>query len=296
LSSPEKPRIGFIGLGVMGSRIAARLLAAGYAVTGFNRTVEKAADLVDRGMQLAPAPRQSAEGADVVFTMVSDADALFAVTTGPDGVLQGLRPGADFVDLSTVGPGASEELCALVGSQGGHFLAAPVSGSVSTIEAGQLSFMVGGDGHALETVRGVLEDIGSGGITYIGTPPQASAMKLALNLSVSVQVTAFCEGILLAERFGISREDAVNTFLKSVVASPMLAYRGRFLLDPPEEAWFTIALARKDLRLTLQMADSVRLPLFSAANVSQLLAAGEGMGFGGAELAAVADVLQAMSS
>jgi 3-hydroxyisobutyrate dehydrogenase-like beta-hydroxyacid dehydrogenase len=286
--------IGFVGLGVMGGTIARRLLRAGYAVQGYNRTLSKATALQGSGLTPQPTPRDAAHGAAVVFSMVSDGDALAQVCQGEDGILAGLGPEAIYVDLSTVGPVASESARAATRDHGARFLAAPVSGSVSTIEEGRLSFMVGGDEQTLDEVRPVLLDIGPV-ITYVGTVEQAAAMKMAVNLSVAIQMIAFSEGVLLAERYGIEPDQSVDVLLHSVVASPMLAYRGQFLLDPPKDPWFTVALGRKDLRIMLDMAERAKLPLWSAAAAVPILAAAEALGYGQAELASVADALRTMS-
>ena len=287
--------VGFVGLGVMGGNIALRLLSAGHVVQGYNRTPAKAASLADLGMTVAATPCAAAQDASVVFSMVSDGEALTQVYAGDNGILAGLSTGAIFVDLSTVGPVASEAARIATEERGCRFLAAPVSGSVSTIRAGNLLFMVGGSAEALDEVRPVLLDIGSG-IMHVGSVRQAAAMKLAVNLSVAMQVIAFSEGVLLAERYGVEPEQAVDVLLGSVVASPMLAYRGRFLLDPPEVAWFTVALARKDLRITQDMAERVNLPLWTAAAAAPVLAAAEALGFGDEELASVGRALRTISA
>lgn len=287
--------VGFIGLGVMGGHIAVRLLEAGHVVQGYNRTTAKAESLAGQGLVVAPTPRLAAQGASVAFTMVSDGAALAQVCSGEDGILAGLGPGAVLVDLSTVGPMASEETRRATEDQGGRFLAAPVSGSVETIRQGKLRFMVGGQAEVLADIRPLLLDIGSG-ITHVGTVRQAAAVKLAVNLSIAIQVIAFSEGVLLAERYGVETARAVDILLGSVVASPMLAYRGPFLLHPPEAPWFTVALARKDLRITQQMADDVGLPLWTAAAAAPVLAAAGALGFGDEELASVGWALRRMSA
>ena len=287
--------VGFVGLGVMGGNIASRLVRAGHAVQGYNRTASKAASLVELGMTLAPTPRAAAVGARVVFTMVSDGDALAQVCAGEDGVLAGLSADCIFIDLSTVGPAASEAARIAAEERGAQFLAAPVSGSVATIQEGRLSFMVGGSEQVLAEIRPLLLDIGSG-IMHVGTVQQAAAMKMAVNLSVAIQMIAFSEGVLLAERYGIEPKQAVNVLLHSVVASPMLAYRGPFLIDPPEVPWFTVALARKDLHIIQDMAEHATLPLWSAAAAAPVLAAAQALGYGQAELASVGNALRAMSA
>jgi len=217
--------LGFVGLGAMGSRMARRLLDAGHAVVGYNRTAAKAASLVATGMTLATAPRQVAEAADIVFSMVTNTEALEAIARGPEGVLAGLRAGATWVEMSTVSPSATRRLAEAVAARGAMLIDAPVSGSAVTVEQGQLSFMVGGDAAALERVRPYLLAIGPT-VTHVGPLGLAATMKIATNLGLAVQMLAFSEAVLLAEKAGISRERAVETLLKSVVASPMLKYRG----------------------------------------------------------------------
>jgi 3-hydroxyisobutyrate dehydrogenase-like beta-hydroxyacid dehydrogenase len=170
--------VGFVGLGAMGSGMVRRLLAAGHAVHGWNRTREKAAPLVEAGMELRDSPREVAERADAVLTMVTNTKALEAVTSGPDGILAGLGLGKVYVDMSTVMPAASRDLAARVRELGAEMLDAPVSGSLSTLEEGKLSIMVDGDEATLEQVRPVLEAIGPK-VTRVGGNGQAVLMKIA---------------------------------------------------------------------------------------------------------------------
>jgi 3-hydroxyisobutyrate dehydrogenase-like beta-hydroxyacid dehydrogenase len=286
--------LGFIGLGVMGSRIAKRLLDAGHTLSGYNRTASKARWLREAGMQWGRTPGEVAQAADVVFTMVSNTAALHAVTDGADGVLAGLRPGAIWVDMSTVSPAASRALAAQVAAQGAHLLDAPVSGSVSTVEAGRLSIMVGGDQAAYERVRPMLHDIGPT-VTHVGANGLALCMKIATNLSLAVQMLAFSEGVLLAEKSGIARETAVQVLLNSVIASPMLQYRGPFVLGMPDEAWFDMRMTQKDLRLALEMGQELDVPLPTTAVTNEMLTAACGMGLGDQDMAAVFEALARMA-
>jgi 3-hydroxyisobutyrate dehydrogenase-like beta-hydroxyacid dehydrogenase len=191
--------IGFIGLGAMGSGIVHRLLAAGRTVTGWNRTRPKAEPLLEAGMSWADSPREAAAGADVVFSMLTDARAVGAAVRRDDGILGGLRPGSVYVDMSTIAPEDSRALAVIVADAGASMLDAPVSGSMATLEQGQLSIMVGGDGSAFERVRPILLDIGPK-VTHVGENGQALVMKLAINLSLVVQVISFCESVAMAEK------------------------------------------------------------------------------------------------
>lgn len=286
--------LGFVGLGVMGSRIAKRLMDAGHVVTGYNRTRSKAQWLLDLGMRWADSPREVAGASEVVFTMVTNTEALHAVTDGPDGVLAGLGPGKVYVDMSTVSPAASRALAARAADRGARMLDAPVSGSVLTLEQGKLSVMVGGDQDTFERVKPVLLDIGPK-VTRVGANGQAVLMKIASNLSLAVQMLAFSEGVLLAERSGIPRELAVEVLLNSVAASPMLLYRGPFVLKMPEEAWFDVNMMQKDLLLALEAGRALNVPLPTTAVANEMLTAARGMGLDRHDFAVVFEALARMS-
>src|SRR5215471_11279059 len=231
--------IGYIGLGVMGSQMVIRLLEKGHSITGYNRTRSKAQGLIDKGMKWADSPRAVAQAADITISMVTNSDALSQISTGPNGIMEGLGPGKVWVDMSTVSPAVSRSLAARVREKGADMVDAPVSGSVVTIQQGKLSVMVGGRAETFERVKPVLLDLGPK-VTHVGENGLALVMKIAINLALPTQILAFVEGVLLAEKSGIPRETAVDVLLHSVVASPMLQYRGPFVLNMPEEAWFNV--------------------------------------------------------
>ncbi len=262
-------KVGFLGLGAMGSGIVERLLEAGHEVTGWNRTKAKAEPLIRRGMAWADTPREVAAASDVVFSMLTDTRAVEAVLEGPDGIVAGLRPGTVYADMSTIAPAQSRELAARVSETGATMLDAPVSGSPATLAEGRLAVMVGGDEEAFERVKPVLLDIGPK-VTRMGGNGQALLMKLGINLALVAQVVSFCEAVALAEKGGIAREVAVDAMLKSVVASPVLGYRGPFILEGrmPEVAWADVHLQQKDMLLSLELARElgVAAPLGAAAN------------------------------
>jgi 3-hydroxyisobutyrate dehydrogenase-like beta-hydroxyacid dehydrogenase len=286
--------LGFIGLGVMGSRVVKRLMDAGHTVTGYNRTRTKAQWLIDQGMRWAESPREVASSVDFIFSMVTNTKALQAVTEGPDGILSGLGPGKIYIDMSTVSPAASRALSQQVAVQGAAMLDVPVSGSVITLEEGKLSLMVGGDRQVYERVRPVLLDIGPK-VTYVGENGLAVTMKIATNLSLAVQMLAFSEGVLLAEKSGISRETAVEVLTNSAIASPMVKYRGPFVLQLPEEAWFDVNMMQKDMLLALELGREVDVPLPTTAVTNELLTAARGMGLAGQDFAVLFDVLACLS-
>lgn len=287
-------RVGFVGLGTMGGRIVRRLLDAGHEVTGWNRTRAKAEWLIDAGMKWGDSPRAVAEATEVVFSMVTDSRALRDITSGEHGIVAGLRPGAVYVDMSTVSPTVSREVAAEVATRGAAMLDAPVSGSVATLEQGQLSIMVGGDPDILERVRPILLDIGPK-ITHMGPNGLAVAMKIATNLCLAVQMLSFSEGILLAEKAGIKRQAAIEAMLNSVAASPMLKYRGPFVLEMPGEAWFDVDMMRKDLALALELGRELNVPLPSTAVSNEFMTAARAMGLADEDFAAVFKVLARMA-
>jgi len=286
--------LGFVGLGVMGSRVVKRLLDAGLAVTGWNRTREKAQWLLDAGMHWADSPRAVAEQSEIVFTMVTNTKAVQAVTHGPDGILAGLQPGAVYVDMSTTSPANTRALAERVAELGAHMLDAPVSGSVITLEQGKLSVMVGGDAEVFARVKPILEAIGPK-VFHVGPNGAAVTMKIATNLSLAVQMLAFSEGVLLAEKSGIPRETAVEVLLASVIASPMVVYRGPFVLEQPEEAWFDVNMMQKDMTLALELGRELDVPLPTTAITNEFLTAARGMGLEEQDFAVVFDVLARMS-
>lgn len=286
--------LGFVGLGAMGGRMAKRLLDAGHTIVGYNRTRAKAQWLVDRGMRWADSPRAAAEKAEAVFSMVTDSKALESVGLGSDGIVAGLQPGATWIEMSTVSPAVTRSLSEHVARRHAAILDAPVSGSPVTLEAGQLSFIVGGDGAALERVRPHLLAIGPT-ITHVGPLGQAVTMKIAINLGLAVQMVAFSEAVLLAEKAGIARELAVEALLRSVVASPMIKYRGPFVLGMPEEAWFNVGMMQKDLGLALELGRANGVPLPTTGITQEMLTAARGMELGAFDFAVVFDVLAKMS-
>ncbi len=287
-------KVAFIGLGVMGSRIAGRLLDAGHTVTGYNRTASKADWLLKAGMKWAETPRTAAEAADIIFTMVTNTDALRAVALGPAGLVAGLGKGKIYVDMSTVSPTFSRELSQMVAEKGAVMLDAPVSGSVTTLEEGKLSIMVGGDRQAFEKVEPILLDIGPK-VTHVGANGLAVTMKIATNLNLAVQMLAFSEAVLLAEKSGIKREVAVEVLLNSVIASPMVKYRGPLVLDMPAEAWFNVNMMQKDMNLALDLGQQLNVPLPATATANEILTAARGLGLEKQDFAVMFDVLANLS-
>jgi len=286
--------LGFVGLGVMGGEMVNRLLGKGHTVTGYNRTNTKAEWLVKKGMKWADSPRAVSAAADITFSMVTNSAALEAIVEGPDGMLPSLTAGKILVDMSTVSPEVSRSIAAKVRQKGSDMLDAPVSGSVITLQQGKLSVMVGGRAETFERVKSVLYDLGPK-VTHVGDNGLALVMKIATSLSLAVQMLAFSEGVLLAEKSGIARETAVDVLTHSAVASPMIQYRGPFVLKMPEEAWFNVNMMQKDMLLALELGRKVDVPMPTTAVSNEFLTAARGMGLVEKDFAVVFDVLARMS-
>jgi 3-hydroxyisobutyrate dehydrogenase-like beta-hydroxyacid dehydrogenase len=282
--------IAVVGLGTMGGRIAGRLLAQGHEVFGTNRTKAKARSLIEHGMHWCDSPRHAAEQADVVITMVTDSDALRAVTSGPEGILAGLTAGDIYVDMSTVNPQTSRDVAAQVATLGASMLAAPVSGSVTAVEQGSLAIIVGGDADAFARFEPILRQLGTR-VTLVGDTGQALLVKLAINISLAVQMLAFSEGVLLAERGGVDRELALDALTSSAIGSPMLQARAALVRELPDQAWFDVRLMQKDLRLALDSARDLGVPLPSTDVADQLLTAATALGYEHRDIAVLFRVL-----
>lgn len=272
-------RIAFIGLGDMGQVIVPRLLAAGHDVVGWNRSPGRAETLVAQGMRLAGSPREAAEGAEVVLSIVTDAHAVRSIALAEDGVLSGLGPDAVYLDMSTISPEASREVSTAFADAGRIMLDAPLSGSPVTVVSGKASVMVGGDREAYERVRPVLLDIGPT-VSYIGPSGTAVQAKLSVNLLLMVEVIAFGEAVALAEKGGVERQAIVDAILNSVAASPVLGYRGPFVLEGnmPEKPLADVTLQQKDMTLVLEQGRLLGMPLPLASSANDLMNACRGMG------------------
>jgi 3-hydroxyisobutyrate dehydrogenase-like beta-hydroxyacid dehydrogenase len=281
--------IGFVGLGSMGAPLARRLLD-GNQVYGTNRTRAKASALIDQGLIWRDTPRDVAAAAQIVFSMVTDDAALTAITSGPDGILAGLRPGTGYVDMSTVSPQTSRELAERAYGLGATMIDAPVSGSVPAATDGTLTVMVGGPDLAFRAAEPLLRRLGSR-VTHVGGNGQGLLLKLAINISLAAQILAFSEGLLLAERGGIDRELAAHAMTASAIGSPMLQARAPLVLDLPDQAWFDVRLMHKDIRLALLAARATNVALPAATAVDRELSLAEQMGYEHRDIASLYQVL-----
>jgi 3-hydroxyisobutyrate dehydrogenase-like beta-hydroxyacid dehydrogenase len=295
--------LGFVGLGVMGGLMAQRLLEKGHNLTGYNRTRSKAQPLIDKGMKFAETPRAVAQAADVIFSSVANSAALTSIVEGPDGILAGLSRGKLFADMSTVSVATSRSLAAKVREKGADMLDAPVSGSVATLKVGRMSLIVAGKRESFDRIKPLLEDFSdqpaAGGqgpkVTYVGENGLALVMKIATNSNLAVQMLAFSEAVLLAEKSGIPRQTAVDVLTHSAIASPMVQYRGPFVLKLPETAWFDVNMMQKDMLLALELGRQVDVPLPTASAANEMLTSARAIGLVHEDFAVVFDALAKMS-
>ena len=272
-------RIGFAGLGDMGSLIVSRLIEAGHDVLGWNRTRGKADALVAQGMRLADTPAAAAREAEIMFSILTDGAAVSEVALAENGIRAGLKPGAIYIDMSTISPAVSRKVAGELAGAGLTMLDAPISGSPITLKAGQASLMVGGDAAAFERAKPVLLAIGPK-VTYIGGNGLACQMKIAVNLLLMVEVICFGEAVALAEKGGVAREVALDAILKSVAASPVLGYRGPFILEGkmPAKPLADVTLQQKDMLLALELGRALGSPVPLAAAANEIMNACRGLG------------------
>jgi 3-hydroxyisobutyrate dehydrogenase-like beta-hydroxyacid dehydrogenase len=273
----------------MGGNMAARFLAAGYTVFGEARHRESAQELERDGLQWRGTACELAEATDVVLSSLPDDDALEQVASGRDGVLAGLSQGKVWIDLSTVSPRKSRDVAQRVREQGATFLDAPVSGSVPQVQSGTLTIMVGGDEQAYTRIEPILRELGTP--HYIGENGHGLVLKLAINISLAVQMLAFSEGLLLADRAGVDRKRAVEVMTESPIGSPMLKARAELVLDLPDDAWFDVGLMQKDIVLALDAARELSVPLPAAATADEVLTFARAAGYEHRDLASLFEVL-----
>jgi len=285
--------VGFVGLGQMGGNMAARFLDSGHRVYGTSRTRDRAKDLLESGLRWCETPRQVAAQAEVVFTSLPDDRVLEGVASGSDGIIAGLAAEDVWVDVSTVSPRLCRDLATRARAQGATKLDAPVSGSVPQVQSGTLTIMVGGDRHAYERVEPLLRELGTP--HRVGEDGQGMVLKLAINISLAVQMLALSEGLLLAERAGMDTGLALEVMTQSAIGSPMLKARAALVLDLPDDAWFDVDFMRKDIELALDTAKQLKVPLPTAERAREILAVARELGYGRRDLAALFTVLEQMS-
>jgi len=266
--------VGWIGLGIMGAPMARNLLNAGYEVVAWNRSAERLDAAVDAGAQRAAAPADVAARSDVVIACVTASADLEAVTTGPGGAAEGIRVGSVFVDMSTISPAVTRDVAARFEERGVAMLDAPISGGEQGAIDGTLSIMVGGPADALERVRPIFEVLGAT-VTHCGPTGAGQTVKLCNQIAVSVNNLAMAEALVFCERSGVDPSTMLSAITQGAAGSWQLTNLGPKVVERDFAPGFKVGLQQKDLRLALEAADDLHMPLAATSLVHQLFAAVE---------------------
>jgi 3-hydroxyisobutyrate dehydrogenase-like beta-hydroxyacid dehydrogenase len=277
-------RVGFVGLGRMGGAMAGHLLEEGASVTGWNRTASRASGLVAKGLHLVGTPREAV--LDLVVVSVFDGDALIDVVEGPDGIAAGSLEGTVVIDTTTLLPEPSLVAARSIEAAGGTLLRAPVSGNTVLAARGDLSFLCSGDRAAYEHCAPLFEVLGRAH-AWIGNDEEARVAKLALNLMIAGSMQLIAEALSFAESGGVERSAMLDVMKASAVGSPFVDYKADPLLADDYSPTFTVSAMRRDLHLLFELAQNSDQPLPVSGLVDQLLAACEGLGWKGADFAAL---------
>jgi 3-hydroxyisobutyrate dehydrogenase/glyoxylate/succinic semialdehyde reductase len=273
-------KIGFIGLGIMGSRMAANLLKKGHEIVVYNRTKEKANALIAQGALWADSPAEVAKHVNILFTMLSRPDAVAETALlGKRSFLETLLPNSLWVDCSTVNPSFSKLMAGEAKARGVRFLDAPVAGSKGPAESGQLLFFVGGDKADVETARPLFEAMGKA-VFHLGGHGMGSAMKMVNNIMLNAAMTAFSEAVVLGESLGIPKATMLDTLANSPVVAPFLHLKRQKIEQGTFEVEFPLQWAHKDLHLAVETAyeAGVAMPVVNAVKEVYALALRRGLG------------------
>jgi 3-hydroxyisobutyrate dehydrogenase-like beta-hydroxyacid dehydrogenase len=284
-------RVGFAGLGIMGSRMARNLAEKGFALTVWNRSRDRCEELARSGARIAETPRALAEAADVVVTCVADPAAVERVVFAEDGVLAAARPGLRYLETSTISPELSRRLAEAFRARGAEALEAPVTGSKLGAEKGTLLLMTGGRREVHEELMPVMMAMGSKAI-YCGETGQAVVMKLIGNTLISFMLEGFCEGLLVGRRAGLSLDTLLEVIMASGFASPYFTFKGAAIAKRDFDTHFSIDLLVKDQGLMLAEAGARGIPLPGLAAIREVFQAARGQGLGREDICAVVKVLE----
>jgi 3-hydroxyisobutyrate dehydrogenase len=289
--SEEKPRVGFIGIGAMGTPMSRNILKAGFPLTVCDRLPGKTSELALQGAAVASSCAETAARSDVVITMIGQvADELEAVL-GSRGVLEGAHPGLTLIDMSTVGIVATKKMAAASREAGVGFLDATVSGSVGPAREGKLGIMVGGDRTVLETVEPVLRAMGDR-IFHVGPNGAGSAMKVIINLMIGMTVLSVAETLTLGRQAGLDPQQMLEILGETAVSSPHLKNKGKMMIDHQFEPAFALKYMQKDFDLIMEAAHELKTPLFASAIAHQVYSAANVAGYGDLDYAAVIRFLE----
>jgi 3-hydroxyisobutyrate dehydrogenase-like beta-hydroxyacid dehydrogenase len=290
-----RPTIGIAGLGRMGHPIAANILEAGFPTVVWNRTGDKAADLLDRGATWAENPAAVATAAEIILTSLADPAAVESVYFAPDGLLDRARSGTILVDLSTGSPALARRIAMAAGERGATFLDAPVAGSIKAATDGQLGIMVGGNKSAFDRCEVVFSAIGKAAF-YLGESGSGATMKLVSNAILATMVQALAEGVALGEKAGLDAADIFTVLGASSAAAPVVAAKAAAVTERAYlPAAFTLALMQKDLWLVLGLANELQVPMPATAIAHDMVLAANATGKSGLDFSAVALLMEELA-
>lgn len=258
------PVVGLIGLGLMGKPMGHNLLKAGFPLVVWNRTKDRADDLIQEGAKFASSPRETAAQVDVLITIVSDPPAVEQVLWGENGAIDGLRRGALYIDSSTVAPELARRAGRACSERGVDYLDAPVTGGTWGAEKGELVFMIGGTAEALDRAKPVLEAVGKR-FFLLGPNGAGQTVKLAMNLILALEVEALAEGLALVRKAGVAGERLVDVMQSSMARAPVLDVKAPLMLKNAYPPSFPLRLMHKDMRLALELAKQEGVPLPAGA-------------------------------
>jgi 3-hydroxyisobutyrate dehydrogenase-like beta-hydroxyacid dehydrogenase len=289
--SERKLRVGFIGIGAMGSPMSQHLLEAGFPLTVYDKVPARTAAYRRRGVSVASSCADTARRSDVVITIIGQVAEEMEAVMGAGGVLEGAHPGLILIDMSTVGIVASVKMAAAAQERGVAFLDSTISGSVGPAREGSLTFMVGGDPAALETVRPVLRAMGER-IYHVGPNGAGSAMKVIVNLMIGMTVLAVAETLTLGRQAGLDPHQMLEILGQTAVSSPHLRNKGRMMIEGNFEPSFALKYMQKDFDLIMEASHDLRTPLFASAVAHQVYTAANVAGYGDLDYSSVVKFLE----
>ncbi len=288
------PKIGFIGLGIMGQPMALGLVKAGYSVAVFNRTRSKAEPLERAGAKVASSPAEAARDADFVMSIVSDTAAMEEIVLAKGGVLETIRSGAILIDSSTISPTASRKFACHLAGKGGRMLDAPVTGSKHGAEKGELTFMIGGERETLDQAIPVLKVLGKKHI-YCGPNGAGLSAKLAQNVIQAAMVEVFCEAFVLAAKAGVSPQTMFEIIQSSMARAALTDFKAPFIFKGDFTPYFPLKWMHKDLTLAMEAAYAQNMAMPATAAVKEVYAAAKAQGKGDLDYAAVITFLEELA-
>jgi len=287
----KKPTVGYLGMGIMGSAMAGRLVDAGYPVTVWNRSRDKCAALEAKGAKVAATAQEVVESCDITFACTSDPASARSVVFGEGGVLAGISSGRRFVDMSTVDEETAKDIAAAITAKGGRFLEAPVSGSKGPALQGQLVILSAGEEALQKEAQGCFDVMGKRTF-FLGEVGAGARMKLVVNMIMGINMVALCEGLAVGTQAGLKGADILEVIKEGAIASPMYGMKGPKMLEGDFASNFPLKHAQKDVRLALGLGDAVGQPMPVAAAANESFKAARAAGRGDDDFSAVYDAVR----